>query len=361
MKKKNKTMRAAGALFVATMLTTSMTAGTFAKYTTGDSASDSARVAKFGVTVAASGNLFSNAYDAGNATSANTPAAVYSENHMTVASATESDDVVAPGTKSTANGFAFKISGKPEVAVTVGTTIKARDIFLKGGSTYAVMVKVDNVTRDNFAGLKGSGNLYVLNSGTYTKVTTADFSSTSQYYKAQSVITVTDAYYPVVYKLEGGISYTEGDYTIDSANQVAAVLAKAVNNGTAVSSTQNSTTSELTYAVAESTTTAGKNVYAPNKDLATEGPKLNNEVITWEWKYTTGEDNDKKDTILGDMIAASADPVAVGYTVVYGDDVNSMKAVVYDDINKIVKKDDETILASLKTSFDIEISVTQVD
>ena len=40
--KKNKTLRAAGILFLATMLTTCMTAGTFAKYTTSDSANDSA-------------------------------------------------------------------------------------------------------------------------------------------------------------------------------------------------------------------------------------------------------------------------------------------------------------------------------
>lgn len=39
------------------MLTTCMTAGTFAKYTTSDSANDSARVAKFGVTVTADGSL----------------------------------------------------------------------------------------------------------------------------------------------------------------------------------------------------------------------------------------------------------------------------------------------------------------
>lgn len=56
--KKNKTLRAAGILFLATMLTTCMTAGTFAKYTTGDRAEDSARVAKFGVTVTADGSLF---------------------------------------------------------------------------------------------------------------------------------------------------------------------------------------------------------------------------------------------------------------------------------------------------------------
>ena len=72
--KKNKTLRAAGILFLATMLTTCMTAGTFAKYTTSDSANDSARVAKFGVTVTADGSLFGEEYASkeGGATSLST-------------------------------------------------------------------------------------------------------------------------------------------------------------------------------------------------------------------------------------------------------------------------------------------------
>ena len=60
--KKNKAMRAAGVLVIATLLTTCLTAGTFAKYTTTDSATDSARVAKFGVTVVANGSLYGSAY-----------------------------------------------------------------------------------------------------------------------------------------------------------------------------------------------------------------------------------------------------------------------------------------------------------
>ena len=56
--KKNKMMRTASGLLVATLLTTSMISGTFAKYTTQDEASDSARVAKWGVTALATGSLF---------------------------------------------------------------------------------------------------------------------------------------------------------------------------------------------------------------------------------------------------------------------------------------------------------------
>ena len=68
--KKNKTMRAAGGLLIATMLTSSIVSGTYAKYVTTDSATDTARVAKFGVTVTASGSLFDKTYLAG---TANTP------------------------------------------------------------------------------------------------------------------------------------------------------------------------------------------------------------------------------------------------------------------------------------------------
>ena len=63
-------------------------------------------------------------------------------NKMTVAangSATAEENIVAPGTKSAGTGMAFGISGKPEVAVTVDATIKARDINLTAG-TYGVMV-----------------------------------------------------------------------------------------------------------------------------------------------------------------------------------------------------------------------------
>ena len=51
--KKNIAMRIAAFLFVLTMISTCAFATTFAKYTTNGSSSDEARVAKWGVTVAA--------------------------------------------------------------------------------------------------------------------------------------------------------------------------------------------------------------------------------------------------------------------------------------------------------------------
>ena len=98
--KKNIAMRIAAVLFILTMLTTCAFATTFAKYTTSGSAEDSARVAKWGVTVVAedADQLFANEYDG------------------TVLSA-DRVDVVAPGTEGELAGFT--VSGAPEVDVKV--------------------------------------------------------------------------------------------------------------------------------------------------------------------------------------------------------------------------------------------------
>ena len=129
--KKNNSMRAAGGLMIATMLTTSIVSGTYAKYVTSDSAKDSARVAKFGVTVAASGSLFDTSYENGDGT-------------ITVVSSTNEKDV-APGTKSD-EALTFSISGKPEVSVNVAIDVEyeesTSDVFLKAG-TYPDMTTDD--------------------------------------------------------------------------------------------------------------------------------------------------------------------------------------------------------------------------
>lgn len=100
--KKNRMMRTASALMVATLLTTSVISGTFAKYTTKAVGGDYARVATWGFTEATTielGDLFKNAYD------------------TTVGSAT---DVIAPGTTGS-DTFSFTYAGQenaPEVAYT---------------------------------------------------------------------------------------------------------------------------------------------------------------------------------------------------------------------------------------------------
>jgi len=129
--RKNKMMRLASGLLVAVLLTTCAISGTFAKYVTSDNASDTARVAKFGVTVAASGSLFAENYlkaSDDTPTSATTGITVDSSGAV-------GDDVVAPGTKSLDDGIQFEIKGKPEVDVNVAIAVTndSEDIFLASG------------------------------------------------------------------------------------------------------------------------------------------------------------------------------------------------------------------------------------
>ena len=99
--KKNVMMRVASALLVAVLMTTCAISGTFAKYTTTQTGSDSAHVAKWGVTVEVTGtSAFLNNYESGDV----------------VSSVTE-EKVVAPGTDGTL--ATAEISGTPEVRVNV--------------------------------------------------------------------------------------------------------------------------------------------------------------------------------------------------------------------------------------------------
>lgn len=125
--KKNVMMRLASFLLVAVLISTSAISGTYAKYVTSASGSDTARVAKFGVEVAVAGGLFAQNYvraDDNNPGSAD----------LTVASS-NSDDLVAPGTQND-EGITFSITGTPEVNVLVDISIddaSRKDVYLVAG------------------------------------------------------------------------------------------------------------------------------------------------------------------------------------------------------------------------------------
>ena len=108
--KKNTMMRLASGLLVAVLLTTCAISGTFAKYTTGADADDTARVAKWGVTATVTGGAFAKTYDADDQDT---------ELGVTVSSSIE-DKLVAPGTEGTFTGVA--LTGTPEVAVEIKKT-----------------------------------------------------------------------------------------------------------------------------------------------------------------------------------------------------------------------------------------------
>lgn len=108
---KNRMMRLASALLILTLLTTCMISGTFAKYTTKAEGSDTARVAKWGVTVNTHTDLFATSYTNTNDNSGT----------VTVKS-TDANKLVAPGTKG--SGLEIKNTASSEPEVSYSMTIK---------------------------------------------------------------------------------------------------------------------------------------------------------------------------------------------------------------------------------------------
>jgi hypothetical protein len=152
--KKNWTMRVALLVVALTLITSCFVGGTFAKYVTGASYEDTARVAKFGVVIEAEGEgLFAKEYAKDDTT--------YTGD-LTVQA---EEEVVAPGTNNADSPITFSITGTPEVAVRV--TIEFGKDF-----------------KD-----------VVLPKGTYRDYTVSD---------PKATFTLTEDYYPIVYTLKEG-------------------------------------------------------------------------------------------------------------------------------------------------------------
>lgn len=114
------------ALVLLSVISIGSVAGTYAKYTTSETATDEARVAKFGVTLTkTTGSAFAKEYATTDTTATSITNSVVAETN-----------VVAPGT----NGSlaTVSISGTPEVAVRVATTatVDLGDDWMVDGSFY---------------------------------------------------------------------------------------------------------------------------------------------------------------------------------------------------------------------------------
>lgn len=141
--KKNKMMRLASGLLVAVLITTSTISGTFAKYVSKAEAHETARVAKWGVTIeATSAPIFLTEYASADATIAE------DVDKLSVKAGTK---VVAPGTSGEL--AAFTVTGTPEVdfrlnytsTIELGTEWKDQN-----GDFYCPLVfVVDGVTVDS--------------------------------------------------------------------------------------------------------------------------------------------------------------------------------------------------------------------
>lgn len=317
--KKNKMMRLASVLLVLTLLSTSVISGTFAKYVTSADGSDSARVAKWGVTVDISGSLFGEDYaayeedankvetDGSNKIIASTSQSVHSS---------ANDNIVAPGTKSD-KGLTLSVSGQPEVASVLtyaqptdagGNAIQNETIWLAVGN-YGVLVETSNVTADNFA------DYYYVDNGTYKKATAFDETYTGKWYTLRDTASVSGkTYEPIIWELNDGgpngtLSTIMG-YLVDPNN----INAPTFGNGS------------ISYS---SNTAINLNV-----------------TIHWEWPFEQGHDD--ADTILGNLMAAKNS--TVNYVVVKTSDnyVTCTEPVEEIDYN-------------LNIFFGADITVTQVD
>lgn len=158
--RKNKMMRAASGVLVATLMTTSIISGTFAKYTTSEKASDDARVAKWGVTITANGTMFADEY----ATDDTSVAGTITKSVIT--SGATGDAVIAPGTKGTlANAT---LSGKPEVAVHVeyAPTLTLDGWKNEANREYCPIVFTVGTKTYGLTGMKDSNGTAVTNAST---------------------------------------------------------------------------------------------------------------------------------------------------------------------------------------------------
>lgn len=219
--KKNVMMRLACFLMVAVLISTSAISGTYAKYVTSGEAEDTARVAKFGVTVTGKTDIFSDAYlDASK---------VYVPDeeldNITVEADTAGTDVVAPGTNGTLS--AFEITGTPEVDTQVAYTVEFElgDKWVVGTEEYCPII------------------FTVVNNG------------------------VAKTY---------GMSFTSATEKFTSVAALEAGVKKAIEDC--------------------------QKRYHTNDDLSDAEDDMS---ISWEWPFSTGDDNDKKDTALGDAAAAN--------------------------------------------------------
>lgn len=360
--RKNKMMRAASALLVAVLLTTSTISGTFAKYVTQDSASDTARVAKWGVELQVVGNLFGENYiDTIEDSNDAAELAVQSKyNHL--ATDGDPDDVVAPGTKND-EGFIFSLKGTPEVAGKITTNVEISNIYLNAGS-YGVMiptwdmqddgtgnlVKSPTVTKKNFKEFKEAGLYYSTDGANFTKVTDWNVAwdgGAPDFYTLEDEVELANNYYPVVFTLKGGTNGTDclpasdPTRTNDTLKNVAkTIMVQAGMEGTAFDAV-----------------TDGKyetvKLFNPNTDLATT-INLAEETITWDWAFYVEEFNDKADTILGMLQAAEIKiPGEIeNFTVV------KLTGGKYEKIDPTA---DNAAIYCLDLKFLLEITVEQID
>ncbi len=327
--KKINTTKLMALLASACLITSSFVGSTLAKYTTTANADDTARVAKWGVVVSATGSLYGAKY-------ASDDSKITASEDTDVVSVlgkqyVDNNNVVAPGTKSD-EGFHFDINGNPEVDTLTTVQMEHQNIFLAKGN-YGVMVEVVDVTEDNFP----TTGFYTKNGDNYTLVNAWD-ATVGNWYALHDAAEVTNekGYWPVVYTMTGETSHT-GDVNDDTLKAIAdKIAANFTDNTSSVQDTTN--TSKWKFEDIK------RNI-EQNEDLS-DVLKLGDIAITWEWAFDGV--NDGADTILGNLMA---ERIGTNFA---GDVVKSTGTNTFGQLT-------EGTDYCLDTNFSIELTVEQTN
>lgn len=206
--KKTGFMRAALLLLVLTLITSCFVGGTFAKYTTSASGTDTARVAKFGVQIRANGGTFAKEYATDDTGVVGTIAkSVVSTNKK----------VVAPGTRG--DMAKMTLSGTPEVAVRVGYTahVTVSDWIVDGVFYCPITIKVNG--KDGNLVIHG---LDYTDAGQFARAVENEIAAFSANYAAgtdlsTAGVTAPEVSWEWVYEANDGLQNNEMDTALGNA------------------------------------------------------------------------------------------------------------------------------------------------
>ena len=252
--------------------------------------------------------------------------------------------MIAPGTRNSNSGLHITLNGTPEVSTRVYGTIKTQNIYLKKGE-YGVMVEAHDVKAEDFA--NGGNEYYTETGGAYEKAKGYTQGTGVTYYTLENVANVESNYYPVVYS---GAKVT-GSKTKDSLSEIGQNIANLLADSQPVTGSAG-TGAEQGQTIYTVETDAAK-IYAPGEDLADQLNNLSSTNITWEWEF---EGDDGADTILGALIAGTS-------KVVVKDVLSGSYALVgvNETTGLATMSGVSSPIASVKTSFSIELTADQVD
>ena len=307
-KKSNKALRAALVLCVLALFCAAFVGATFAKYVTADQADDTARAAKWGISLSIGGTLFGPAYDVTGAGLTNDRIVATGTATATVDS-DAGDDVVAPGTKNDV-GFTVALNGDPEVDYTVEADfngVEIKDIYLKAGK-WATMVPAYGLTAENFTtGYYASED----DGATFRAAIVDDLDDPDvDIYELHDAFTLDADYYPLVW-----------DVDEDSTDAPDVTL-----------------TSNLVEIANEIKTNLN------NVDGSADAAVDYKYVLTWDWAFDGV--NDPADTAIGNLAANNADAIVVFCAA---------------GVDPVVYAAATTANYNLTVAFGLDVTVTQVN